>query len=289
MGKLEELLYFVASVGNLCLANLVAFRARRARGALPIALLCVSLFLWDFGQGAFLRYGKGYWSSISLIGSSMSPAFLWHFVLIFTGRDRSLRTWLILVYAATGVFMLATAGALVYPALGAFVDGSLWNLVYLGVFLPVFLISIPLVFLRKREVQTSFERNAANFVAIGLVVAVLMAFTELVHRFWDWVQPLGHAGSVLCAVLLAVAILRHRLLEKQAPVRKVFLFLLLAASAVIVLALLTFRLRESTRAAFVFGAVALTTLLTLYRTVFIRLYEGAERRDRKSTRLNSSH
>ena len=281
MGKLPELLlYYVASVGNLCLANLVAFRARRARGALPIALLCVSLFLWDFGQGARLHYEKNYWSTISLIGSSMSPAFLWHFVLVFTGRDRALRVWLALVYTATALFTLSTAGSFVSPVLDAFVSGSLWNLVYLGAFFPLFIISIPLIYLRKREVHTSVERNAANFVAFGIAVAILMGFTELVHRFWSWIPPLGHVGSVLCAVVLAVAILRHRLLEKQAPVRKLFFFLLLAASAVVVLALLASQLRDRTRAAFVFGAVALTTLLALYRTVFIRLYEQAERRQR---------
>ena len=72
--------------------------------SLAIALLCVALFTWDFGQGALLRYGQPYWSVIRLIGSSAAPAFLWHFVLVFTGRDRSLRAWLHGMYALTGIF-----------------------------------------------------------------------------------------------------------------------------------------------------------------------------------------
>src|SRR5215831_10711200 len=102
MSRVPEFLYFAAAAGNLFLANLVAFRARRSRGALPIALLCVSLFLWDFGQGVLLRNGQPTWGIIRLIGSSTAPAFLWHFVLVFTGRDRSLRPWLIGMYIATG-------------------------------------------------------------------------------------------------------------------------------------------------------------------------------------------
>ena len=114
MSKIPELLYFIASAGNLFLANLVVFRARRARGALPIALLCVSLFLWDFGQGARLWHPDNrYWPTIRLVGSAMTPAFLWHFVLVFTGRDHSLRKWLIAVYVAPGLFTLSTAGTLV--------------------------------------------------------------------------------------------------------------------------------------------------------------------------------
>jgi signal transduction histidine kinase len=87
-------------------------------------------------------------------------------------------------------------------------------------------------------------------------------------------------GSVLCALVLAVAILRHRLLEKQAPIRTFFLFVLLAASGVVMVVLLSSLLQERTRQAFVFGAVALTTLLALWRTLFIRLYEDAARRQR---------
>jgi len=280
VSTLPELLYFIASAGNLFLANLVVFRARRARGALPIAFLCVSLFLWDFGQGARLRYPNPYWPTIRLIGSAMSPAFLWHFVLVFTGRDQTLRKWLVVVYIAAGLFTLSTAGALFFDPLKAYVDGHVWNLIYLAVFFPFFLLSFRLVSLRRREVQTTLERNAANFVAFGIAVAVVMGFTELVHRFLPRIPPLGHVGSVLCTLVLAVAILRHRLLEKQAPVRTVFFFLLLAASAVVMVVLLSSVLRESTRQAFVFGAVALTTLLALWRTMFIRLYEQAERRQR---------
>jgi len=107
----------------------------------------------------------------------------------------------------------------------------------------------------------------------------VMGFTELVHRFWG-LPALGHVGSVVCTLALAVAILRHRLLEKEAPVRSAFLFLLLGGSAVVVVMLLSSLLQERTRAAFVFGAVGLTTLLALWRTVFIPLNEQAQRRGR---------
>jgi signal transduction histidine kinase len=280
MSSWEEVLYFVASAGNLFLANLVAFRARRARGTLPIALLCVCLFLWDFGQGAWIRWHDAtYWSTLRLLGSAMAPAFLWHFVLVFSGRDHTLRPWLIAVYVASGLFTLSTAGAFFSDRLLAYVDGRMWNAIYLAVFFPFFLLSLRLVFMRRKELPPGVERNAANFVAIAIAVAVLMGFTELVHRFVVWIQPMGHVGSVLCTLLLAVAILRHRMLEKQAPIRFVFFVLLLAASIVVVFVLISNRLGES-RPAFVVGAVAITSLLALYRTVFIRLYEQAQRRER---------
>lgn len=284
MSRLPEILYFAASAGNLFLSNLVVFRARRARGAFPIALLCVSLFIWDFGQGVLqripeARQGESSWSILRLIGSSAAPAFLWHFVLVFTGRDTRLRPWLVGVYGLTFLFSLSTAAALVWPSCEVYVQGPVWNLIYLGVFFPFFIAAFVLASMRRREVQTPVERNAVNFVVFAIGVSIVMGFTELVHRFWG-LPALGHIGSVLCTLALAIAILRHRLLEKQAPVRRVFFFILLGGSAVVVIALLSSLFQERARAAIVFGAVALTTLLAVYRTVFIHLYEQAQRRQR---------
>jgi signal transduction histidine kinase len=284
MSRLPEILYFAASAGNLFLSNLVILRARRARGAFPIALLCVSLFIWDFGQGVLQGipvdgHAESSWYILRLIGSSASPAFLWHFVLVFTGRDKNLWLWLVGVYALTFLFCLSTAAALVWHPCEVYVRGSVWNLIYLGVFFPFFIAAFVLAWIRRREVQTPVERNAVNFVVFAIGVAIVMGFTELVHRFWGF-PALGHVGSVICTLALAIAILRHRLLEKQAPIRRLFFVILLGGSAVVVLVLLSSLLQERTRAAFVFGAVALTTLLALYRTVFIHLYEQSQRRQR---------
>src|SRR5262249_51139353 len=158
------------------------------------------------------------------------------------------------VYVFSAAFALVTAAALVVPRCDEFVQGKSWNLLYMATFLPLFVLCLVLVFLRKREVHTAVERNAANFVAFGIAVAVVMGFTELIHTSWTWVPPLGHVGSLLCTVVLAVAILRHRLLERQAPVRSVFYFLLLAASAVVVIMLLSSVFHGSARPVFLFVA-----------------------------------
>jgi len=87
-------------------------------------------------------------------------------------------------------------------------------------------------------VQTQVERNAVNFVAFGLAVAVVMGFTEVAKPWFKSLNlghwSLGHVGSLLCALVLAIAILRHRLLEKQTPIRRLFFVLLLGVVAVLV-------------------------------------------------------
>ncbi len=276
--KPESILYFLASIGNLFLANVVIFRARRARGALPIAFLCISLFLWDMGEGIFLLTEEKRWHHIRLIGSSMAPAFLWHFVLVFARREISHRKWMIFLYAATAIFTLSTAGSLFIGWLGRFVDGREWNLTYLLVLFPFLVWSFLLVRGRMRELDRPVERNALAFVAVGIAMGALTGFTDLTHILWEPIPRMGYVGSVLCTTVLAIAILRHRLLEQQSPLRRFFVVLLLAASAVVVYVVLSRSIPERYYPLLVFGAVTIVTLLALYRMVFLRLYEQGMRR-----------
>jgi signal transduction histidine kinase len=80
--------------------------------------------------------------------------------------------------------------------------------------------------------------------------------------------------------MLAVAILRHRLLEEETPMRRALYVLLLALSGVFVIAVLYATLPGDWNAYLVVGAVAAVTALALYRFLFVRLYEQAERRKR---------
>jgi two-component system sensor histidine kinase HydH len=265
-----EILYVFASIGNLFLALFVIFRARRARGALPIALLCLSLFVWDVAEAAKSSVGTSPWHYVRLVGSSLAPAFLWHFTCVFTDRARALRRWIVVVYAVTAVFTLMTAAALVSADMARVVDGRLWNVAYLVALFPFLVASLVLVRRRVKEVDVPVERNALLFVALGIAAGAATGLTELVHVLWPVVPRLGHIGTALCTLLLALAILRHRLLAEQAPVRKVLLAFLLALSAAVVLAV-------SRNVWLVAGVVAAVGALALWRLLVLRWAEQAER------------
>ena len=277
---MPELLYFLASAGNLFLANLVIFRARRARGALPVALLCIALFVWDIGESAKIVLKDDYWSYIRLVGSSAAPAFLWHFVVVFVRRDQALRKWLVALYAATAAFTGVTSGAIFSQDLRDFVGGPAWNLVYLGVLFPFLVWSLVLLRRRAREVELPVERNAVHFVAFGVAVGAFTGLTELTAILWERVPRLGHVGSALCTLVLAVAILRHRLLEQQVPARKTLFVFLMVLSAAFVLMVLNPALPGKWDAVLLVGAVVGVTTLALYRLLYIRWYEQGERRKR---------
>jgi signal transduction histidine kinase len=273
-------MYFLAAAGNLFLANLVAYRARRAPGALPIALLCVALFVWDVGECLRWSTGRVEWHHVRLVGSSLAPAFLWHFVLVFVQRDRARRRWLSLLYAVTAAFTLTTAGAFVHGGLRRFVDGRAWTLVYLALLFPFLVSALVLVGRRLREVDSPLEKNAVRFIAAGIAAGTVTGLTELVHILWPVVPRLGHVGAVLCAAILALALLRHRLLEPFAPLRPLQAAYLLAVSLGFTTALWLGPWPYGGKSALLAAGTGLMTAIVLYRLLYMKLHEQAERAKR---------
>jgi len=276
----EAVLYFLAAVGNLFMAILVVLRARRALGALPIALLCLALFLWDMGECMqLMSSGEERWKYLALVGSSMAPAFLMHFAIVFCRREQSLWRWQVVLYAMTGAFALSTAGALTSSRLQDWVAGRVWNVAYLFALFPFLLWAFILVYRRRCEAQTHAERNALNFVSAGILIGAFTGFADLLRVFHQQIF-LGHVGSLACSIVLAIAIFRHRMLEADTPVRRAMLILAVAASAVALNMWLFLGVQPKGGPALLGIAVVTVAAFALYRLLLLNWYEAAERRRR---------
>ncbi|HYF01499.1 MAG TPA: ATP-binding protein [Planctomycetota bacterium] len=269
-------LYGLAAAGNLFLALVVALGARRAQGAVPLALTCASLFVWAVSEAVIAGGPVEPWDYVGLVGSSLAPAFLWHFVVAFVGATPRLRASVVVFYAVAATFAAGTAAALVSPAAARVVDGPAWNVAYLAVLFPFFVASLAVVVLRLRRLGPGVERNALGFVAAGIAIGAAVGFTEVVAFLEPRVPKLGHVGGAVAAGVLAVAIFRHRLLRDERPLRDLFVALLLLLSAGLVAAV-AYRPLPGPGAA---AAVALTAVAVAGFATAVRLREKAERRER---------
>ncbi|MBI2931808.1 MAG: hypothetical protein HYY16_09165 [Planctomycetes bacterium] len=277
----EASLFFLASIGNLFLAMFVGFRAYQSRGRLPIALLCVSLFLWDICEGLQRTIPEARpWRYLALVGSSLAPAFLWHFVVVFCRRERAMGKWVVALYTATAPFALSTAGAIASPWLQSFVDGVAWNLAYLFALFPFLVWSAFVVSARRREVRSELERNALNFVVVGIAIGTLTGMADLVVILGSPLPFLGHIGSLACTIILAAAIFRHGLLESETPVRHALLLLAVAIGAVLFNMWLFRRVKPEGGPTLLAIGVVTVVGFVLYRQVLVRWYERSERRRR---------
>lgn len=273
---MTQALYVVASVGNLFLALVVVLRARRARGALPLAFLCLALFVWAVAEAAKAGGASWPWIYVGLVGSSLAPAFLWHFVVDFLGRSRELRAAVVGLYAVAGAIAAGTASALVWPEAARLVDGPSWNVAYLVVLFPFLVGSLVVVVRRYRQLGPGVERNALGFVASGIGIGAAAGLTELVALMRPEIARMGHVGSALSMAVLAVAIFRHRLLAQERPLRDLGLGLLLLVSTGVVAAAAWRPMPGTAAAALVAGTAGAVASLA----VGLRVRERVERRER---------
>jgi signal transduction histidine kinase len=184
------------------------------------------------------------------------------------------------LYFVTAVFTLSTAGALLRTPLRDFVDGRWWNISYLVALFPFLVWSFVIVVQRKREVTSIVERNALNFVIAGIAVGTLTGVADLVRVLGSPLPYLGHVGSLACAVILAIAIFRHRMLESETPLRRALVLIALAASAVFLNVYFWSSVNPQGGPAFLGIAVVTVAVLAIYRLLLLNWAEESERRKR---------
>lgn len=274
-------LYFISAIGNLGLAILMLTRGRSARGSLPLTLLCFALFVWQMGECIRATSTVFFWKYLRLVASSVAPAFLFHFVMHFVRREREHASITWLLYGITSLFALLTGAALVSRVVRALVDHEIWNLVYILFLFPFLFFAFLLLMRRRREVDSRVERNAINFISIGIIIGATAGFVDLTVSLGNPVPPLGHLGGLACTIVLAFAIFRHRLLDMDIPFQRILVILTISTAAVMLVAALSTRVGgERGDLLFAVTALVIVGILAAYRLVVQNWYERRERQRR---------
>jgi len=277
----EPALYLLASVANLTLAIVIVMRARNARGALPLFLLCLSLFLWDICEAGMAIFETSHWKYVRLIGSSLAPVFLFHYVLHFVRVEEKYRRQLWLLYGFTALFSTITGGALFSEILRTFVDTAAWNVIYLVTLFPFLVFSMILLARRLRVSVDRMERNGLNLIGIGIGIGAFTGLADLTAILGGPLPPLGHIGGIAMAAVLALAIFRHRILETEIPFRQINVVLGVAAGAIFINFFLYRYVGSEAGDLLVLGsAVMIVVVLAVYRMILMGWYERREQQKR---------
>jgi hypothetical protein len=93
----------IACVGELAVVVLVALRGFGSPLAMPLFLLSVDLFTWNFAQLAYQRTGEIRWHLLDMIASPLGVVLAFVFMLRFVGRSRQLRWAVRVAYLVYGV------------------------------------------------------------------------------------------------------------------------------------------------------------------------------------------
>lgn len=197
-------LSFIASAAHLTFAYLIWRSRAKGRIAPVLAVLALDLCAWNFADLAYNVSGVEAWYWIDHGSSSLTPALALHVVLVFIGRTRVYRKWLLAVYVAS-------------MGLAAFATTDAWSMALLALAAVVLLATTGLIISYRFRAPDRAERARADLVLVAFVVGTVVTSTDV----WPpelGVPRLGHVGSLLALTALAVGTLRLELLGPDAQV-----------------------------------------------------------------------
>lgn len=205
----------VACAGQLGLALVAGLRVARSPVALPLALLCVDLFTWNFAALAHGVWGDPGWRWLDTAASPLTAPLALHVVVNFTGRRRRLGWLLAAAYAAFGALSALSALAFASAWARAFAGSAAWAAAHLALALPALALATALIAVHLARAGAADEQARARLMLLALVVGAVVASTDLWADLGFDVPRFGNLGSLGSTAIMAAAALRFRLLERQ--------------------------------------------------------------------------
>jgi signal transduction histidine kinase len=246
---LHELVPLVAFILNLTLVAVVLYRDHQSTLNRVFAAFACALAVWNFG--VFVLRSTGDTGTAFLVekflhvGVILVPVLYYHFVVIFLELAPRRRPVLSVAYALAAGFLAISPTPLFLRGVVltfwgfAPAPGPLYN-VFFAYFMAAILGGILELALAYRGIDSAFRRNRAKLVIAGSLVSLLGGIVDIV-RFgfkMEWLYPVGIPANAVFALLVAVSIVRYRLVDVGIVVKRVALFgMLLVAAIPVVIAL----------------------------------------------------
>jgi signal transduction histidine kinase len=252
----------VSWAGHLAVAVLLLIWPERNPLLWPMRLLAFDLFAWNFADFAFSLSGRPEWHWIDLGASPFTATLALHVAARFVGQTTARRVTLVVAYLASTALAGSSWLAFVSSSARAWTATEAWSFYFLVTELTIVAVGTGWLFRHGRRVTDPFERIRTRTMIAALLVGAVLSTTDFWDDFGIQVQPLANVGSLLSALLLAMASLKFRIFDKNLSPRVALWSLGLAALGVGGYAA-TFRLLSHSTAAVMLGTALLTLLLVM--------------------------
>jgi signal transduction histidine kinase len=182
---------------------------------LPLALLCLCLFGWNFLAFAHDTSGVAAWRYLDVSTSPFTTPLALHFVLMFAGEARRLRWILRVLYAAAAALSLASLSAFVSAWGRGFAGSETWAMLHIVLAIAGVGLAVWTMVHHLRQATTAAEKMRARLVLVALLVGGAVASTELWADAGLDVPKLGNVGTLVVASVLTLVALRLRLFDEN--------------------------------------------------------------------------
>jgi signal transduction histidine kinase len=198
-----------AALINAAFVLLILTRTSLTSVYVTFMLNCLTAMIWNFGDFMAWATADRFWFYISLIGTGMIPAVMFHFVAALSGLKKQ-RFVIVAAYILSLPLALSSPLALRYSRIRSFVDGPIWNVLFFLLFIPLFVIGFIILISAIRRSNSKGERSRLRYILIACCIAALSGTTDLLQIFKAPIPPLGHLGSVIYSSVVAISVFKHR-------------------------------------------------------------------------------
>jgi signal transduction histidine kinase len=204
-------IYFAlaAAAINSLFILLVLTRTSRAAVYVTFLLNCLAAVIWNFGDFMLMAKANQFWNYFSLIGASIVPAVLFHFISALAGITNN-RRWIIAGYILCLPFALSSLLAFWNSSIRAFVDGLIWSALYLLFLLPFFMASIHILKKAIKGAKSKSDESRFRYVLVAIWIGCFTGVTSLLQDLNVRIPQLAHIGAVIYTCVFAASVFKHR-------------------------------------------------------------------------------
>jgi signal transduction histidine kinase len=272
----------LACVGILGVGVLTLLRGGAHPLKLPLGLLCLDMFAWNFFTLARGISGAEAWGYLDATFSPFTPPLALYFTLVFVGRLRRYRWLLVAVFCCAGVLASHGAISLFDPRIRQAIPSTIWGYVFLALLVSLLLLELWLLLRHLRSTTSTTEKMRTRLVLASVLIGNLLGSTE----FWDHlvqIPAMGHFGSLASTALLALVVFRLRLFVGELTLGAVVYALSLTGLATFGYLALARWLQTSTALLLAATGVVTLALLAAAREVVVSLVSRRERQQQQAT------
>ncbi len=195
---------------NFVFIILILVRTPRTLFYSIFLFIFVANMFWNFGDFMAFFTQDRFWFYLSLIGSGMLPALMFHWVNTIVRPEKKNTLWIVPAYFFSGFLAFSSPLTILHPKVQWFVDSDVWNLLFLVLLGPFLLAGMIMLFYAIRRARSEDEKSQLRYFLIAVLVGVPTGLTDLIQIFKIPVPPLGHIGCLAYSSILAIGVLKHR-------------------------------------------------------------------------------
>jgi len=217
--KLHAVLDLVACAGHLIVVGLALIRQTGSPLALPLGLLALNLFSWNFADFSYTVSGQLHWHLVDLGLSPFSPALAFQLVMTFVGGVRRYRWLLVASYLFFGALASTSWLAFASPWAMAWITSAHYPVTFLAAEAVLMSFSLGLLVLHVRRTTDLAERARGRTMIAAILLGSVFGTADLWDDAGASIPQLSNIGTTVCALLMTMASLKLRFLGRAFPRR----------------------------------------------------------------------